>query len=106
MADKTLSQKMEPVLRRPGMYVGLYPVKLLWYLSGMIDVECHFSHGMDRGYEPLHLFLAEKLELDLVDSYMLAVEATLSEEDPSESMALICEAAKELLFKIENNLMY
>lgn len=109
MADKTLAQKMEPVLRRPGMYVGLAPVKLLWYLSGMIDLEYQFSGGVDRSYGSLHLFLAEKFklaELDEGGGCFSAVEAKLSEEEPNESMAVICEATKELLFKIENKLLW
>jgi hypothetical protein len=107
MTEKTLAQKMEPVLRRPGMYVGQSPVNLFWYLSGMFDLEGVFSGRPNWHSEFLFLSLAEKLKIaeqDKEGSYSAAVEAKLLQAKPDESMKLICDVARELLAKIEGQI--
>lgn len=105
MRAKTLSEKMEPVLRRPGMYVGESPINLLWYLSGMFDLEGIFSGGSNWRGETLILSLADRLsqtDIEKYRGYSSAVEAKLLQCVPAEGMKLICEVARELLITIEN----
>jgi hypothetical protein len=105
MNNKTLAERMEPVLCRPGMYLGELPLKLLWYLSGMIDLHAIFSGNMHRNYQSLHSLIAEKLGMPEVKQAFdrhSEVETKLLETGKKESEKLICDTARELLAKIEN----
>jgi hypothetical protein len=105
MTDKTLPQKMEPVLRRPGMYVGQSPVKLCWYLSGMFDLEGIFSGRSNWRGETLFLSLADKFaiaEMENGRDYVSAVEDKLLQGDPVANSKLVCDVAREMLARIEN----
>jgi hypothetical protein len=109
MAGKTLAQKMQPVLRRPGMYVGQSPIKLLWYLSGMFDLEGVFSMPPGFSGDSLILSLADMFaenELENGGDYVSAVEIVLLQGDPDEKMRLICKVAGELLLKLENSQLH
>jgi hypothetical protein len=105
MTKKTLAQKMEPVLRRPGMYVGLSPVKLLWYLNGMFDLEGVLSGDPNWPGESLFISLAERFELAELENggdYYSAVEDKLLQGKPDDSMKLVCDVAREMLARIES----
>jgi hypothetical protein len=106
MTEKTLAQKMEPILRRPGMYVGPSPIKLLWYLNGMFDLEGVFSDRSNWRGETLFISLAERFELAELENegdYHSAVEDKLLQGKPDESMKLICDVAREMLARIERS---
>jgi hypothetical protein len=104
MTKKTLAEKMEPVLRRPGMYVSHPPIKLLWYLNGMFDLEGVLSGNPNWKGNTLFLSLADRLnvaELERGGDYYAAVEKKLLQGNPNESEKLVCEVARELLAKFE-----
>jgi hypothetical protein len=100
MNKNTLAQKMEPVLRRPGMYVPGSPVNLFWYLNGMFDLDLDDSDVSTRHLPHFYALMGERLGVakgEFGAAPYEAMEVKLMQGKPDEITKLMCEVARDLL---------
>jgi hypothetical protein len=101
---RSFAEVLQPVLKRPGMYVGENPVHLYWYLEGMFEVIRWTLDSPMLLATTFGLELAEKLQPDRneeTDYEQVVMEFLLNQGDSQLKMRFLCDVAGELLMKID-----